>query len=183
MNYRKAILFHAYLLPIGGALLLAIILLVVPARFKASQEEKSLDYQALTTLNQQVNAIESRLKDTRDISKAWKESLDGEFVKSMNSLINGRLENLVGKQLEQESTGGRPDGGTGLSLQGAQPATRTKLQFRGGFEPMQETLLALESKLPQMQLESLGITEDENGDGLRFEMVYTVWEKSTSSSK
>lgn len=181
MNYRKAILLHAYVIPLGGALLLAILLLVLPARFRASQEPNVQDYQSFTMIQGQAVATETKLSKSRALSAAWKTALDGEFTKSMNSILASRYEELDDKQLSAESTGGRPEGGSGLSIQGGQSATRTKLQFRGGFEPMQETLLALETRLPQMQLESLSVAEDDNGDGLRFEMTYTVWEKNSSA--
>jgi hypothetical protein len=141
------------------------------------------DYEAYINLNSQATALEQRLAEKRPIMAVWRQNLEPEFSKTLNQLVQSRLESLDGKQLEQEIIGGRPEGGGGLSVAGGQPAVRTKLQFRGGYEPMQETMLVMESKLPQMQLESMAMTEDPNGDGLRYDFTYTVWERNQTEPK
>ena len=183
MNYRKAILLHAYVVPLAIALVFALVLLVGPAKFKASQQSKLEDYQNYERLSQQLVGLEGKIVPKRKLMAAWRDALGSEFNTSLNNLINNRLESMDGKQLELESSGSRPDGGTGLSLTGGQPAMRTKIVFRGGYEPMQETLLMLENKLPQMQLESIDITVHQNGESLKFDLIYTVWDKITAATK
>lgn len=183
MSYKNAILIHAYAIPVGLALLIAIVLLAVPAKFKGSQVEKMSDFEAYNSLNAQAVALELKLAQKRPVMAVWRQNLEQEFSKSLNQLVQSRLESLDGKQLEQEIIGGRPEGGGGLSVAGGQPAMRTKLQFRGGYEPMQDTMLVMESKLPQMMLESMAMSEDPNGDGLRFDFTYTVWERNQAEPK
>jgi len=59
-------------------------------------------------------------------------------------------------------------------------STRVKSSFEGGFGPMQETLLQVESLMPQSCLEELKITRkmglvDERKERLLFEMTHTCW--------
>ena len=183
MNYRKAILLNAYVVPLAIALVIALVLLVGPARFKASQQSRLADYQAAEGLNAQLVTLDAKIMPKRKLMAAWRDSLNSEFNTTLNNLISSRLESMDGKQLELESSGGRPDGGSGLSITGGQPAMRTKIIFRGGYEPMQETLLVLENKLPQMQLEAIDVSEHQNGETLKFDLTYTVWDKSTSVTK
>lgn len=183
MTYKKAILLHAYAIPLGIALLIALVLLLVPSKFRASQAERLVDYAAFSNLNVQTVALEQKVSQHKSIMAVWRRDLQGEFTANLNQLVQSRLETLDGKQLEQEIIGARPEGGSGLSIPGGQPALRTKLQFRGGYEPMQETMLVIESKLPQMQLESMVLSEDANGEGLRYDFTYTVWESNQNESK
>lgn len=183
MNYKKAILIHAYAVPLGIAAVIALILVVVPSKFRSSQAERLADYAAFSNLSVQTVAIEQKVSQHKPIMAVWRQDLQGEFNATLNQLVQSRLETLDGKQLEQEIIGARPEGGSGLSVPGGQPALRTKLQFRGGYEPMQETLLVIESKLPQMQLESMLLSKDTNGEGLRYDFTYTVWESNQNSRK
>lgn len=183
MNYKKAIFIHAYAIPLGIALLIAVVLVLVPSKFRSSQADRLADYAAFSDLSVQTVALEQKVSQYKPVMAVWRQDLQGEFNATLNQLVQSRLETLDGKQLEQEIIGGRPDGGSGLSVAGGQPALRTKLQFRGGYEPMQETMLVLESKLPQMQLESMALAEDPNGEGLRYDFTYTVWQSNQPDSK
>lgn len=177
MNYRKAILLYAYAIPVGLALLLAVALLLAPAKFNASQQGKMSDYLAYTNLNQQASSMDAKMSSKRELVAAWRAALENESGATLNELLQSHFKTLDGKQLEQTSTG-RPSGGSGLTVSGGQAASRLQLEFRGGFEPMQTTLLVMESKLPQLQMESMEITPDPGGDGLKFGFVYTAWEKA-----
>jgi hypothetical protein len=183
MTYKKAILIHAYAIPLGIALLIALVVLVVPSKFRSSQADRLADYAAFSNLSVQAVAIEQKVAQNKPIMEVWRRDLQGEFNSVLNQLVQSRLEALDGKQLEQEIIGARPDGGSGLSIPGGQPALRTKLQFRGGYEAMQDTMLVIESKLPQMQLEAMALSEDANGDGLRYDFTYTVWESNQNDRK
>ena len=178
MNYKKAILIHAYAIPLAIAAAIAVVLVFVPAKFHAAQSDKLADYAVFNNLSVQTVALEQRVAQHSRTIAFWRQKLQGEFNATLNQLVQSRLETLDGKQLKQEIIGARPEGGSGLSVPGGQPALRTKLQFLGGYEPMQETMLVVESTLPHMQLESMAMSEDPNSEGLRYDFTYTVWESN-----
>lgn len=177
MTYRKAILIYAYAIPAGLAFVLALILLIVPAKFSASQQTNRDDYTNFLQMQKAEKELNVRMKGKQELAAAWQKALSSEFTTSLNNFITSHLKTLDGSQLEQVSTSQAGTGG-GLSLTQGQPASRIILEFRGGYEPMQTTLLAMESQLPQMQLESIEIAEDTLGPALRYALTYTAWEKS-----
>lgn len=183
MTYKNAILIHAYAIPLGIAAVIALALVVVPSKYRASQADKIADYAIYSNLSVQAVALEQKVAQQSRTVDFWRQKLKGDFNTTLNQLVQSRLQTLEGKQLEQEIIGARPEGGSGLSVPGGQPALRTKLQFRGGYEPMQDTMLVVESTLPQMQLESMVLSEDPNGEGLRYDFTYTVWESNQNESK
>jgi hypothetical protein len=66
-------------------------------------------------------------------------------------------------------------------------AARVKSSFEGGFGPMQEALLQVESLLPQATLEELKITRKADlllnkPDHLAFEVIHTCWKGGESKS-
>jgi hypothetical protein len=49
------------------------------------------------------------------------------------------------------------------------------MSFIGTYRAMQLALMRLETTLPTMQLDSLDISENGNGQGVKFTTKYTVW--------
>lgn len=174
MNYRKAILIHAYALPLLMAVVVAAAILFGLTRFTSGQQEKIADYQQYTSLNQQVLNAESFVAGKRDLAAAWHAGLEGEFQTRLNQRLPAILGRFESGSLEQ-TLQSRPSGSGGLGVAGGQPHSRWQLEFRGHFEPMQLALLELENSLPQMQLETLNI-QTTGDDQLDFRCSYTVWE-------
>lgn len=180
MTYRNAILIHAFALPVGGILLLAGIVFFALGQFKASQEARSGDYASYMNIEQRVLANETQLAARRPILEAWRRTLGNDFVTNLNNILQTEVLHQFKSDQLQQSVSARAPAGGGLGTPGGQRHSRVQLEFRGGYEPMQETLLLLEGRLPQMQLESASLQPDPAGDGLRFDFTYTAWEAATS---
>ncbi len=174
MNYHKAILIHAYALPLLMAVVIAAAILFGLTRFTSGQQERKMDYQQFTTLSAQVRVAEQVVAEKRDLAAAWHAGLEGEFQTRLNQRLPAILGRFESGSLEQ-TLQSRPSGSGGLGVAGGQPHSRWQLEFRGHFEPMQLALLELENSLPQMQLETLNI-QTTGDDQLDFRCSYTVWE-------
>lgn len=176
MTYRKAILIYAYAIPVSITLVLAVVILIVVRNFQVSQNDKILDYQKYDSLARQVMGMEAQIREKDPILKAWREALASESKSAFNIRWGEISKSLDGRQLEQSSFA-QVSSGNGLGLPGGQPVNRLQVEFRGGFEPMQSTLLMMESRLPQLQLESADIQPDANSENLRFIFTYSAWEQ------
>jgi hypothetical protein len=174
MNYRNAILLYAYALPILAFVVGCGVVLLLLGRFSSAQGEKQLDFQQFTALTQEVLGMENQMSGKRELLQSWRAVLAREFRAHFNTVRGEVLKSFDARQLDitSEST---PVGG-GLAVTGSQKASRVQLEFRGGFQPMQEALLQIEGRLPQLQLESLAVQPDPAGAGLRYTLSYTAWE-------
>ena len=56
-----------------------------------------------------------------------------------------------------------------------QPSNQVTMGFSATYRAMQATLMEVESKLPQMQLDSISMTPDENGGRINFVTKFTIW--------
>ncbi|BDS08497.1 hypothetical protein NT6N_35370 [Oceaniferula spumae] len=56
-----------------------------------------------------------------------------------------------------------------------QPASQVEMSFSGTYRAMQLTLMEVESKLPQLQLDSLVMSPDAQNEKLNFKTTFTVW--------
>lgn len=56
-----------------------------------------------------------------------------------------------------------------------QPASQVEMNFSATYRAMQLALMEIESKLPQLQLDSLTMTPDTGSGKLNFKTKFTVW--------
>lgn len=59
-----------------------------------------------------------------------------------------------------------------------QPASQIEMNFSASFRAMQLAMMEMETKLPQMQLDSLTITPDNSGKRLNFKTTHTIWNQN-----
>jgi len=56
-----------------------------------------------------------------------------------------------------------------------QPSSQVTMAFSATYRAMQATLMEVESKLPQMQLDSISMKPDEVGGRINFTTKFTIW--------
>ena len=65
----------------------------------------------------------------------------------------------------------------GIGAVSGQPSVQLALAFRGTFGALQSTFLELETKMPQLQLDSMKLSPQRTGNVLEAQLLYTAWEK------
>jgi len=114
---------------------------------------------------------------TREVVEVWNDLL----VENIDQTLITRIPHLRNQFPEDELTGDFPrptTGAGGLGTTTRQPFSRSTINFRGAWHPMQQFLIELETSLPQLQLESLTITPDRNPEFLNYSLQYTAWNKA-----
>ena len=66
----------------------------------------------------------------------------------------------------------------GLGKGISQPASQVEMKFTGTYRAMQLALMEVESKLPQLQLDSLVMAPDSGAKKINFTTKFTVWTKN-----
>ena len=65
----------------------------------------------------------------------------------------------------------------GLGKGVGQPVIQIEMKFLATFRAMQQALIAIESRLPQVQLDAFSMKPDSDGKRLNFTAKFTVWTK------
>lgn len=64
---------------------------------------------------------------------------------------------------------------TGIGAASGQPSVTYNISLSGTFQALQESLLALESKMPNLSLNKIDIVPQKNGQLLQAEISYSAW--------
>ncbi|CAN5753301.1 hypothetical protein BH11VER1_BH11VER1_34490 [soil metagenome] len=125
--------------------------------------------------------LEEKLKPGRDRQKKVEEMLKAEIKPVISKQLTASMDRYKDKEyeLQQVSVKQTEDRGSIGSMVQSN-LSRIQMVFRGGFGPMQETLLDLETQFPQLQMEKMVISKtkgfgEDQREALTFNVDYIAW--------
>jgi hypothetical protein len=173
-HYRQPITVFGLILPIMVMLVLIVAVLSYTSSVKKQYAVKKKQYNTSQTAKLKLEALRGEIKVHRPKMKAWDDMLRtetrGSFLKHWKDAAQG----FTGKELTKSSRSwiNYSEGlGKGIS----QPSSQVVMSFVGTYRAMQTALTKLETTLPTMQLDSLDMTQDGSGKGVKFTTKHTVW--------
>jgi hypothetical protein len=148
-------------------------------KLQATRALKEERYQEEIQRRAAVNAIEAKVAPKRKTFADQKLILQSDASQIFTRTLDSILPKYKSIELERIGMVFLLDKGK-INRTLLADATRVKSGFEGGFGPMQETLLQVESLMPQTFLEELKITRKtdlvgERRERLSFEMTHTCW--------
>lgn len=163
-------------LPVLGILAAFFLLSNFNKKGDAEFKLRAANYQRVKSQEKQVNQLTEKLEDIRAKGESWEKLLASSDVGAVTSLIRGISE---GRSLEEFKTSnfnfvGRP---TGVGSVSKQPSVSFDLGLSGNYGNLQEGLLAMESKMPNLVMNSMQLTPDRKGETLNLKLAYSAWSK------
>jgi len=177
---------HTQSIIIFGLVLPAfVILLAIGGVFKirgyidAERKKRIAKFESYQQSKTESRLLDKKLEqdDRRAKMAYWNDNLQMELTQGLSKHMNSILEGYNDSQLRRTSMG-QPSGRSSLASEVESKYNRFVLGFEGGFGPMQETMAALELKMPRLTLESLKVTPTRNLTDrpyLEFDVTYLAW--------
>jgi hypothetical protein len=174
--YRQPIILFGIVVPILLAAVVVGLGSFLKSKMTASFDHKQRNY---TTYEQgRVGAleIESQVARERQHLDRWNVQLSEETASAVATNLREISEGLPGKEIQQTAFE-RPNGNSGFGSVSAQNSSQIRIAFRGTFRTLQRAFLALETRMPQLQLQELRIDPNSTQSSLlNFQVTYTAWE-------
>ncbi len=175
--YQKSVAVFGLVLP-----LLVFCLLIGAALYYVSSINKKFQikqrkYNKSQVEERAITALEKRAAENSSHLQNWQEILDketrGTFVEHWKT-----AEKKFSGQEFSRAPHNWVNYSAGLGKGVAQSASQVEMNFTGTFRAMQLALMEVESKLPQLQLDSLSIAPHSSKRKLNFTTQFTVWTKN-----
>ena len=173
-HYRQPITVFGLILPIVVMLILVTAVLSYTSSVKNQYVSKKKKYDMSQASKRKIAALRDEVSEHKPRMAAWDKMLSTETRGTFLEHLKRAADGFTGKELTKSSRSwiNYSDGlGKGVS----QPSSQVVMSFIGTYRAMQSALMKLETALPTMQLDSLDMVEDGNGQGLKFTTKYTVW--------
>lgn len=173
--YKQSVIVFGWVIPL--LLMLAVILGMFywSSDIDAKYKKKKSAYGRAQKAQQKMMELQGRVGQTGPLLASWENMLSTETRGTFLEHWKTAESKFSGRELTRSphSWVNYSDGlGRGLK----QPASQVNMSFSATFRAMQLALMEVESKLPQMQLDSLTMVPEEgNSNTLNFKTTFTVW--------
>jgi hypothetical protein len=172
--YRKAIAVYGLLV-----LFIAILFLIGGAwyglhRVRSERREIQTAAQEARRLESEIDAARAKLKGRKECMEVWEQCLHGEVAQNVNRVLQEVMEPYRENELKQIALG-RPSSKSALAGGTENSYSRFEVVFEGSYGPMQEVLVQLETRMPNLVLEELLVEPAKSAKSLSFRAIFTCW--------
>jgi hypothetical protein len=174
-HYRQSILLFGFVLPLLLAAILVGSFAFVRGKVLASFEEKRAHYSSYERERLSCIGLEAQIVRKRPHVARWSTLFQNEAAATLSSQLKLVSAGIPAKEYQNTSFN-RPNSNGNFGAASQQASTPIELSFRSTFRAMQQVLLGLETRMPQLQLDELRIDRTSNANTLNFQVKYTIWE-------
>ena len=172
--YKQSVTVFGIAIPLGLMVLMGGIAMYMASSTSAEYKKKKVAYDQAQTAMKETVALQGQLQKSSEYLESWDKMMKTETRGSFLEHWKVAEKKFTGKELTKTSHNwtNYSDGmGKGIN----QPASQVKMSFSATYRAMQLAMMEMETKLPQMQLDSMTMTPSSNGESLNFETKFTVW--------
>lgn len=172
INYRQSILVFGLALPL---LIIALLMggaLYVKGQFNQTYEKKLRLHAQGKQLERQIGKVKKELAKSDQDAKMWAEIYAAHDRRSYTLQWKEIGSQFRPKEFQfQSPTWKSQSAGLGKTGQ----AEQVSMNFEATFLAMQTALLEMETRMPQLQLDSMQMAPNSNGETLNINTTYTIW--------
>ena len=172
--YKQSVTVFGIAIPLGLMLVVGLAAMYMSSSTSAEYKKKKLVYDQAQSAMKETVALQGKLQKTSKYLEEWDHMLKTETRGSFLEHWKTAEQRFSGKELTKTSHNWL-NYSEGLGKGINQPASQVNMSFSATYRAMQLALMEMETKLPQMQLDSMTMTPSSNGESLNFNTKFTVW--------
>lgn len=172
--YRQPIAVFGLIIPVVVSVIMAGSVLYYTGSVKKEYAAKQKEYDLSQQAKRKIKMLRGQVNENRESLDAWDDLLKTETRGTFLQHWKDASEDFNGKELTKTSRSWI-NFSEGIGKGVSQPSSQVVMSFVGTYRAMQQALMNLETQLPTMQLDSLDMSPEDNGKGVKFTTTYTVW--------
>ena len=174
--YKQSILGIGVAFPLVVVIALLTVVSHYRGRLEKTYKERKIIYAGFRMQEEQRKALEKKVSEQEPHMVRWLSLMKEPSSSTANEFIGEAQKRYQGKEFVLTSFR-RTTAAGGIGAVSNQDSVQLALAFRGTFGALQHTFLELETKMPQLQLDSMKLAPQNNGNVLEASLIYTAWEK------
>jgi hypothetical protein len=173
-NYQKAVGVFGFAIPLLFLILLISAVLVAHGRVDDTYRLRKRAFDQDLNTKRQIAQLEKKMHTEKEMLNAWLEMLAAENRRSFTEHWKTASLSFKGKELQWSLPAWKSQS-AGLGKGVKQPASQVTMSFDATFRAMQIALMEMETRLPQMQLDSMSMKPNKEGRTMNFQTTFTLW--------
>lgn len=146
-------------------------------KFEKTYEARKDRFDSFKVVEVQREALQKKINSQEPHLNRWMALFEKSTTTAVSSFFSGFQKKYGGQEFQLTSISPSSTVG-GIGGVSEQPSIQLQLGFRGTFRALQTAFLELETRMPQLQMDSFKISVDQpNRKVLNMNLVYTAWQK------
>lgn len=176
-KFRAGILVFGLVLPLLG--ILAVIGILVSKNSSVGKEytEKETQYRRNQQVKMAAMAIQTKLHHYDGKSEQWRNLVAKSDVTALNETLKKVSSSFADPRTFNKTEFKFDNNDRGIGAASEQPSFSFDLTLNGTYRSIQTGLLALESEMPNLSLNSLKLAPRENDQLLEAQLSYSAWSR------
>lgn len=174
-RYKNGILLFGAVAPL--VIILVVFGVLASQKLRIAKEYKKRE--AVTVANQRNEqtaiGVKAQLATYKDRKTQWNTLLKRSDVGSVTGLLKEISSGYRGGEKFRQNDFKFVNRETGIGAASKQPSVTYNISLSGTFQAIQESLLSLESKMPNLSLNSIELSPQPEGQLLQAELSYSAW--------
>lgn len=176
--YKQSVIVLGVVAPLALIVILLGVAFNYLGKLEKTYEQRKVTYAGFQKHEQQREVLEKKVSEQEVHMGRWNKLLSEPSSTSVNDLIGQAQKRYEGKKFVLTSFRRTGTSG-GIGSVSDQQSVQLVLAFRGTFSALQNTFLELETKLPQLQLDSMLLSPKPGANVLEAKLNYSAWEKES----
>lgn len=173
-DFKKAVAVFGLVLPVLLIVALIVAVIVGKGRVTKTYKTRQAAYQQSQMQQKQLQLLRQKVAQEKEVLESWEALLAKESRRSFTQHWKEVGQSFKSREFQLELPTWQNQS-SGLGQGHSQPASQVSMNFDATFRAMQIALLKMETRLPQMQLDSISMKLGQDGQTLNFQTQFTVW--------
>ena len=173
-HYKKAIAVFGIVIPISIMLMIIVFTIYKSNSIKKEYTAKKAAYMRSQSLATELTSLEKQANKCKDETEHCKQQISsvsrGDIIKLWSQISSKYRANGFTKVTPQWGLVSN-----GLGLGNTQSASSLKMSLKGTFSDIQQSLLELETQLPQLQLDEMSLSPSGDKNRIKADTTFTLW--------
>lgn len=178
-RYKTGVILFGVVLPLLAVIIVGGLMQSQKKRIDKEYAERARIYKQQKNTEMQTRAIAAQLQSYQKRDRQWDQVLEDSNVGTVTGILKEVSDNFAGSKTFKQDNFAFVNKETGIGAASKQPSLSFTLAFSGTFSALQESLLTLESRMPNLSLNSLELSPQSNGPLLEAKLSYSAWTKSS----
>ncbi|MFP6865468.1 MAG: hypothetical protein VCA35_05960 [Roseibacillus sp.] len=176
-HYKEPVIIFGLVAPLLLIVLVFALGFHFRGKFEKTYEARLRKYEDYKSVEAQREALEKKIRTQEPHMNRWMRLFEKPTATAVNGFFSEYQKRQDGKKFQQTKFR-RTSSSGGIGGASSQPSIQLQLAFRGTFRALQNAFLELETRMPQLQLDSIKLSiAQPNQDTLNADLIYTAWQK------
>jgi hypothetical protein len=146
-------------------------------KFEKTYQARKEQFDAYKIVEEQREALQKKINSQEPHLNRWMALFEKSTTTDVSGFFRGCQKQYGGQEFQLTSIR-RTSSTGGIGGASEQPSIQLQLGFRGTFRALQIAFLELETRMPQLQMDSFKISVNQpNRRVLNMNLIYTAWQK------